>query len=233
MASMQGALTAALDLEQAGADVNEHHEQPSVELALWAAALSGQKHLDWNARQVAILRPFVVRGLPADHETTYTLVANFGHSFVTHREIDACYFIQFLAHDGSLAEFETQPDTLDAWYKWRERLYTLVAGHGLSRKMVSFAGLLLWPRACLLVPVDTWVCRRTGHSVAEYRRLSASKLLYLAIEADVVDEWLLAGEPCPLSVWHWTTWSQARQDADREPAGDTCESHELLSPYWY
>lgn len=233
MATMQGAIQAATEVMQAGRGFGENHEQASLKLALWASCLSAQKQLGANAKQVGVIRGFVTRGLPSDHETVYALVAEYGDPFLSHREIDTLYYVQLLEADGSLARFEQMPTTLDAWYEWREDLLTLLAGHGLSRKMVSFAALLMWPLDCQLVPCDRHVFARLHHTDAEYKASSKGKGIYLTAEAEVVDEWLAAGEPATIGIWHWYTWSAYRQAIGAETKGDACESHRLLSPYWY
>jgi len=233
MATLSGALQAAHDVEHAGEATGEWHAQPSVTLALWASCLSAQKQLDANGRQAAVVRPFTTCGLPAERAHLYALIANFGDAFLSGREVGSLYYIEWLDREGSLARFARMPETLDAWYTWREDLLCLLAGHGCSRKMVSFAAFLLWPSHCQLVPCDRHVFARLHETEAAYHASSRSRAIYLRVEARVADEWIAAGSPDCLGLWHWQRWSQYRQAVGVEPVGDACESHQLLSPYWY
>lgn len=208
-------------------------EVPRVKVALWAAILSANKPLSWNAAQVQALRGYVDcwGTLPDDPLLVWDILRS-GHRFASRAEARRVLAVELADRRGLLAGWERKPETLAQWWQ-RRRVFA--AFEGLSWKTATFALWLLWPLECPLVPVDTHVCARLGVSREEYKRLSRKTdtgyARYYAVEKQVRDEWDKAGRPVPLSVWHWWTWEQWRQLTGKATLSDTPESHWGLSPY--
>lgn len=221
MATLDGAWAAARELR----DVNGG--RPDIKLALWAAALSASRSLDVNADLYQPLRTGAP--LPQDPAAVLSLLKA-GHGFVCANDARHILYAEWADREGLLDPYRECPGTLAEWRAWRQGLYEILAGHGWNLKTISFAGLLMWPTRCPLVPVDRHVMARLGHTAREYKRLSKCPKLYQAIEQEVAEEWLAAGQPRTLGVWHWYKWSEYRQGKRRETPGDAVESHARLSP---
>ena len=231
MASLDGAWQAAREVEQASLPDYPNHERPNIKLALWAATMSAQNQLSWNGLQVHALRPYAARELPTSVDETLAIIRS-GHTFAYEQTAVHVNWVDWAAREGLLDPFTHKPSDYAGWLDWRKRLYRVASGHGFSWKTLSFAGLLMWPTECQLVPVDRHVMARLGRPSAHCGRLGAWKL-YNEVEQEVVEEWLSAGRPYTIGVWHWYKWSAWRQAKGVEPAGECCESHALLSPYAY
>lgn len=223
MVTVEAAYEAAQELQQTGG------KPASLKLALWAASLSGQKSLQANGVQTRALAPLVNKHATLEDFDNALQVS--GNRFYSGANLHTLQYIQELAESGLLAAFAGQPSD---WYAWREGMLALFKGHGLSRKMLSFAALLMWPLASPLVPVDAHHIRRLGYRDTYYARCkSFGKRAYLAAELSCLHEWEAAGKPYTPGIYAWYKWSEWRQATGAEQPGDRCESHRLLSPRWY
>lgn len=211
------------DVYCAAADLASGPEKPSVKLALWAGLLSAQSGLENNARQVELLRKWARKGLPRDPEKVYRRLAGTGN--FTHVKCVGLYRIEALERAGKLAGLEDIGADYDAQDAWRKRVYTLMHGHGMAWKTITFAALILDPLHCELVPID----RHHLHRLGIPRETVPSRKRYLGVEGIVRFERMVAGlERIPLGLYGWLVWEQWRQATGASNAVG-CESHARLS----
>lgn len=237
------ATACANELRQAGGEHN--HAAPNVKLALAYAIASGNNRLDRNGKQAQQLREYAMahRGKLPVSSAVVTDVTGVTGFPVTPNQARGIAALQERERLGELVELNHMPTNGHEWLLWRQ---TVRQFYCLGWKTASFAALLAWPFDCPLVPVDRHVVARlayagklsqygmTGDQV--YKTIGGSTdrayRLYRQVERQVGNEKLLAGEQCSTALWHWAKWSSWRAFQGIED-GDTCESHRLLSPYWY
>jgi acid stress-induced BolA-like protein IbaG/YrbA len=201
----------------------------SLKLALWGATLSAQKTLHRNIAQVQPLLPYVHKPLNMTAKQVQALIASSGERFVSENNGRYILDIERMEQDGELDALAVMPTTPAAWLVWRERVAAI---RGMSYKTASFAALLMWPLECPLVPVDSHVCARLGR-FDDYTKSSRSYKVYASLEDAVTAEWVHAGQPRTLGVWHWYKWSEWRQMTDDEVPAARPETHNGLSPRAY
>jgi uncharacterized protein (UPF0335 family) len=211
------------DVYSAAADLASGQAAPSVKLALWAGILSAQNGLRTNAEQVERLRKWARTGLPRDPNKVYARLAGTGN--FTHVKCLGLYHVEALERHGLLAGLEHIGADWDAQDAWRKQVYTLMHGHGMGWKTITFTALILDPLHCDLCPIDRHVLHRLGFQCESVR----SRKRYLAVERIVRLE--RENADCgriPLGIWHWLKWEQWRQQTGASHA-DGCESHARLS----
>jgi hypothetical protein len=180
-----------------------------VKLALWAAAVSPMMRLDRNGTIVRLLAPYVTQPLPDDPTALYTYLAQSG-AWIRHNLIRSLYAIEACEREGKLPAMPGRNWSREQWIAWRNQVAKLP---GLGLKTASFAGLLLRPMTCELVPVDRHVLARLGFDTD---KSPASVRAYNAVEQLVVDERARYGYAhVSLGVWHWLKWSEYRQSIER------------------
>lgn len=103
-------------------------------------------------------------------------------------------------------------------------------GYGLGWKTISFAHMLLFPTTSDLVPVDRHHMNRLYGTTTS----PSSEKKYLQVE-DVIRQEQLASNYAnyPASWFAWLKWEQFRQATGASLSTNGCESHLLLSVYWY
>lgn len=194
-------------------------DEHSVKRALWSAILSIQSSLVSNADKLAVVLPYADTHLP-DKRTLRRLMA--GRGLVYDTMLDALYWAEMLEWRGELAGMEHIGRTRDEQIVWRDTMWDLwhdeSGGHGMARKTISMAALILDPLHCQLVPVDRHVLARLGVKQPRSRRR------YHEIEQMVACE--RGGKRLPLALKHWQAWENWRQ---RGRVRSGCESHAGLS----
>ena len=206
---------------------------PSVKLALWNAALSTMQTVEKNNAYGVLLRMYRDEPLPLQRNVLYEQLREVrGCLFGSH--IDALYYIQYLDETGQLAGYERIGKTLIEQVEWRNSIYKLMHGHGMTWKTISFAALILDPLHCELIPIDRHVMARLGKTkrCGKADKDSPQQLgKYLVIEQEVRTERNNAGyEHLPLGLWHWFKWEGYRYFVARSSQGNgDIESHNGLS----
>ncbi len=204
-------------------------QQPSLKLALWASACSTQQALSKNGEMARLLACYVHRPLP-DRDTLAVMFRQV-KCFFSGRMLDTIYFVEWLEKSGQLGGLDKLPEGYEAQVTWRDKLITLVAGHGLSFKTISFAALLIAPLTCELVPVDRHVLARLGF---ETRNSPQKRREYMTIEARIIRErYEASSEAIPLALWHWMKWEEHRYACGASQGNGKVESHAMLSPCRY
>lgn len=219
--TLDGCWQTISELAQAGS------KPASVKLALWAAILSIQTKLEPNGKQTRVMAPFVHAPLPANRKELTAWLCSGTGSGVMPNQITGLYAVEQLERDGRLPAMP-QPDwTLERWQAWASEVEKIFS---LGRKTARFAGLLLAPLTCPLLPVDMWVMIRLGYD----HDAPTSTKEYRAVEQQVIAERDRNGHSdMPLGAWHWFKWSEIRQECGAETVSERPESHALLSPCWY
>lgn len=217
-------LTGCLEVIRELAETGE--QEPSVKLALFAAALSPQKKLALNGKQTRVMAAFVHDKLPSRDKLRAWLTGK-GKGYVTDNQLDSLYAIEAAEQSGTLPDCPQDDWSLEDWQAWAADCERL---HGIGQKTARFAGLLLRPLSCPLCPVDTWVMTRLGYDHDTPR----NRTEYLDIERLVLEERDRNGHSdLPLGAWHWFKWSEIRQECGAEKLSERPESHKDLSPAWY
>lgn len=223
--TLEGCLEVIRELDEAGS------KTPSVKLALWGAALSPSKELASNGLQARKLALYVENRLPDG--STYEAREQFREWLqqgtgggIMRDHIIAIFAIEQAELEGKLPEMPQADWSLSRWLAWRNEACKI---RGIAEKTASFAGLLLQPMHCPLVPVDRWVMRRLG-----YDHDTPTKKEYPVVCNQVAEERDRDGHgSLPLGAWHWYKWSEFRQAVGAETLSERPESHRNLSPKWY
>ena len=190
----------------------------SVELALWAGALSCQQELEPNGRALDAIR-FAVESYLPDRDTLASLLRQ-ARCFFTGRTLDTLYYVEMLSHAGKLRGFEHIGNGYAEHLEWRDDLLALVQGHGLSFKTVSFAALLIDPLHCELVPVDRHVMAMRNVSDKVKNQISRNLMYYAEIELEVMDDRDREYPGLPTGLYHWLRWEQYRQSLGISSSSD-------------
>ena len=201
-------------------------EQASVKLALWIAACSTNQALDKNGKMARVLAPYVHRPLPT--RDVLASMLRMCQCFFTGRMLDTIYYIEHLDECGYLRGLEHIPSGFIAQSQWREDVLSLLKGHGMAYKTISFACMLLNPLKCELVPIDRHVIARLDI------KGSVTPTRYLAIEQlIVIERHDYHMENVPLCLFHWWLWEAWRQYTGASKFAGSVESHCTLSCYDY
>lgn len=216
---------------EAAQELAEGDNPPNVKFALWIAALSTQQTLEKNARLAELLRVFIFQPLP-EHETLFRYLKQ-SKAVLYKNHLKSLYYTEYLEKCGMLEGLEDIGTTYEDQVAWRDRVFKLCHGHGLSWKTISFAALLIDPMHSELSINDRHVMMRLGYNT---KRSPATRNTYLAVEKQVIQEREENGYArLPLALFHWWKWEEYREThvSRQYRKAEHVESHALLSPRMY
>lgn len=213
---------------EAATELIEGNQPPCLLYALWAGILSPQKPLGMNARQAHALRRYVKRGLPTDdpERLIHLIRKRGGDGWVYRAHAEAIINADYLYRSGQISHLERMPSSLREWIRWRHEMVRIP---GVSWKVASFIGFIMWPFHCPFVPVDSHVASRLGE-LPLYRAGKLSRKsrpgyrTYRSLERRVYAEWRAAGRLAPIGLHHWYEW-----ELERNPEGTEVGSHALFN----
>lgn len=194
---------------------------PNGKLAFWNACLSTRNPLDRNCRQALVMRGYVNRPLPVNHDD---LRGQLGA--ILTRTLESLYEIEKLWNAG-IIHFNTG-STFDEQSRWRDSMVAAIPGMGM--KTVSFALHIYSPETCLLLTIDCWHLKRLGASKQAIRR---NDYLYYeqALRDDCVELAQEEGTGYPAIVYAACLWERTRKYFGASQCEEGYQSHAGLSCY--